>query len=176
MKIVGLVGAVIGTKTLTAMERTLTMLENEYPQHEVTLIDISEYKVAYSDGRHYQEYTGDTLYITETLMAADALIVGTPTFQASIPGALKNIFDLLPIDGLKHKTVGIIVTAGTQKHFLMVEQQLKPILSYMKANLLPSYVFLEEADYQNKAIINLAVLNRLDEMGHQLVQAAEEKA
>lgn len=57
----------------------------------------------------------------------------------------------------------------------MIEQQLKPILSYMKANLLPSYVFLEEADYQNKAIINLAVLNRLDEMGHQLVQTAEEK-
>ncbi len=33
---------------------------------------------------------GDTKYVTETIMAADALIIGTPTFQASIPATLKK--------------------------------------------------------------------------------------
>lgn len=174
MNIVGLTGAIVGKKTRIAMDHALTILRNKYPLHQVTLIDISDYELVYSDGRPFETYTGDTRYVTETLMAADAIIVGTPTFQASIPGALKNVFDLLPIDALKQKKVGIIVTAGSQKHFLMVEQQLKPILSYMKADLLPSYVFLEEADYANHAIINLNCLQRLEELAVALVTGAEQ--
>lgn len=50
-------------------------------------------------------------------------------FQASIPATLKNVFDLLPVNAFRDKVVSIIVTAGTPKYYMMVEQQLKPILS-----------------------------------------------
>lgn len=174
VNIVGLTGAVVGQKTRIAMDHALATLKKQFPLHQITLIDLSEHALIYSDGRPYESYTGDTGYVTKTLMAADAIIVGTPTFQASIPGALKNVFDLLPIDAFKQKKVGIIVTAGSQRHFLMVEQQLKPILAYMKADLLPSYVFLEEADYNNQTIINQNCLERLDELAIELVKGAEQ--
>ena len=68
----------------------VAMLQEKYPQHEVTLLDLADYQLVFSDGRNYFEYEGDTKYVTETLMAADAIVIGTPTFQASIPATLKT--------------------------------------------------------------------------------------
>lgn len=173
MKIVVLAGSIVGSKTKTAMLKTVEILKQNYPQHEVMLIDLAEYTVEFSDGRNYVEYEGDTKYITETIMAADAMIIGTPTFQASIPATLKNIFDLLPVNAFRDKVVSSIVTAGTAKHYLMVEQQLKPILAYMKAHIVPTYVFIEEKDFLRKEIVNDDILFRLERLVEDTVLTVE---
>ncbi|MET4563123.1 FMN reductase [Lysinibacillus parviboronicapiens] len=173
MKIVALAGSIVGSKTKTAISKVVDMLHEKYPEHEVTLLDLADYNMAFSDGRNYFEYEGDTKYVAETIMAADALIIGTPTFQASIPATLKNIFDLLPVNAFRDKTVSTIVTAGTSKHYLMVEQQLKPILAYMKAHIVPTYVFLEEKDFLRKEIINDDVLFRLQRLVEDTVMVAD---
>ena len=85
MKIVGLSGFKIGTETRIAMEYALKILKDKYPTVESTLIDLAEYDVQFSDGRAYWEYEGDTKFVAETIMDADAIIFGTPIFQASIP-------------------------------------------------------------------------------------------
>lgn len=164
MKIVLLAGSIVGSKTRTAMDYTLKNIDEKYPDAEVTVLDLAEYEMVFSDGRNYWEYVGDTKYVTETIMAADAIILGTPTFQASIPATLKNIFDLLPQNAFRDKVVSILVTAGTAKHYLMVEQQLKPILAYMKAHIVPTYVFIEEQDFNRKEIVNDDVLFRIDRL------------
>ena len=170
MKIVALAGSIVGSKTKTAMLKTVEILGQKFPEHEVTLLDLADYKLEFSDGRNYFEYDGDTKYVTETIMSADAIIIGTPTFQASIPATLKNIFDLLPVNAFRDKVVSVVVTAGTAKHYLMVEQQLKPILAYMKAHIVPTYVFIEEKDFLRKEIINDDILFRLDRLADDTVQ------
>jgi len=164
MKIVLLSGSNVGSKTRTAMDYTLKIAHEKYPDAEITLLDLAEFEMVFSDGRNYWDYEGDTKYVTETLMAADAIIIGTPTFQASIPATLKNIFDLLPVNAFRDKVVSMLVTAGTAKHYLMVEQQLKPILAYMKSHIVPTYVFIEEKDFQRKEIVNDDVLFRLERL------------
>src|ERR1700730_13659179 len=146
MRIVGLSGSKVGTKTRTAMDYTVKAVVEKYPSTEITLIDLADYDVQFSDGRNYWEYEGDTKYVAQTIMEADAIIIGTPVFQASIPATLKNIFDLLPVNAFRDKVVSMLVTAGTAKHYLVAEQQLKPILAYMKAQIVPTYVFIEEKD------------------------------
>ncbi|MFJ7971692.1 NADPH-dependent FMN reductase [Psychrobacillus sp. NPDC096389] len=170
MKIVALAGSIVGSKTKTAMLKTVELLEQKYPEHEVILLDLADYKLEFSDGRNYFEYEGDTKYVTETIMFSDAIIIGTPTFQASIPATLKNIFDLLPVNAFRDKVVSMVVTAGTAKHYLMVEQQLKPILAYMKAHIVPTYVFIVEKDFLRKEIINDDILFRLDRLVDDTVQ------
>jgi len=103
-------------------------------------------------------------------MEADAIIIGTPIFQASIPATLKNIFDLLSPNAFLDKMVGIFVTAGTPKHYLVVEQQLKPILAFMKAQIVQSYVFIEESDFYNKEIIDEDVLFRLNRLVEEVLR------
>lgn len=164
MKIVLLAGSNVGTKTRTAMNYVAEVIEKTFTDFDVKLLDLAEYNLVFSDGRNYWEYDGDTKYVTETIMAADAIIIGTPTFQAAIPATLKNIFDLLPINAFRDKTVGMFATAGTAKHYLMIEQQLKPILAYMKAQIVQTYVFIEEQDFYNGKIVNDDVLFRLDRL------------
>lgn len=164
MKIVGISGSNVGSKTRTAMDYTLKIVRDKYPNAEITLIDLAEYELVFSDGRNYWEYEGDTKIVTETIMRADAIIIGTPTFQASIPATLKNIFDLLPVNAFRDKVVSMLVTAGTAKHYLMAEGQLKPILAYMKAHIVQTYVFIEEKDFQRKEIINDDVLFRMERL------------
>lgn len=164
MKIVGLSGSIVGSKTRTAMDYTVNKITEKFPDDEVTLIDLADFNIQFSDGRSYLEYEGDTGYVTKAIMLADAIIIGTPIFQASIPGALKNIFDLLPVDALRDKVVSMLVTAGSAKHFLIPEQQLKPMLAYMKAEILQTYVFIEEIDFLRKKIINDDVLFRIERL------------
>lgn len=164
MKIVALAGSIVGSKTKTAMLKTVEMFKLKYPEHEITLLDLADYTLEFSDGRNYFEYEGDTKYVTEIIMAADAIIIGTPTFQASIPATLKNIFDLLPVNAFRDKVVSSVVTAGSAKHYLMVEQQLNPVLAYMKAHIVPTYVFIEEKDFLRKEIVNDDVLFRLERL------------
>ncbi|WP_087973439.1 NADPH-dependent FMN reductase [Oceanobacillus rekensis] len=161
MKIVGLSGSKVGSKTRTAMNYVVQTLSEKYPDTDVTLIDLAEYDIPFSDGRNYLEYEGDAGYVTKTMMEADVIIIGTPVFQASIPATLKNIFDLLPEQAFLNKVVSMLVTAGSPKHYLIAEQQLKPIITYMKAQIVQSYVFIEEKDFYLKEIINDDVLFRI---------------
>lgn len=164
MKIVGLSGSNVGTKTRTAMDYTIKAVMKNYPEAEVTLIDLVEYDIQFSDGRDYWEYKGDTGHVARTVMEADAIIIGTPIFQASIPATLKNIFDLLPVNAFRDKVVSILVTAGSPKHYLIAEQQLKPILFYMKAQVVQTYVFIEEKDLYRNEITNDDVVFRIDRL------------
>lgn len=173
MKIVLLAGSNVGSKTRTAMDYTFKITTESYPEADITLLDLAEYEMVFSDGRNFLEYEGDTKYVLETIMAADAIIIGTPIFQASIPATLKNIFDLLPINAFQDKVVSILVTAGTTKHYLIAEQQLKPILAYMKAQIVQTYVFIEEQDFHRKEIINDDVLFRIERLVEDTVVLTE---
>lgn len=155
------------------MNATMKELKEQYSEVEFTLIDLAEYDVQFSDGRNYLEYEGDTKYVAETMMDADAIIIGTPIFQASIPATLKNIFDLLPERAFEGKVTSIIVTAGSSKHYLVAEQQLKPILSYMKAQIVQSYVFIEERDFYRKEIMNDDVFFRIQRLVEDTVVLTE---
>ncbi|WP_077325116.1 NADPH-dependent FMN reductase [Virgibacillus siamensis] len=173
MKIVGLSGSTVGSKTRTAMDVTMEVVQKRFPDAQIILLDLAEYDIQFSDGRGYFEYDGDTKYVAETVMEADAVIIGTPIFQASIPGTLKNIFDLLPVDAFRDKVIGILVTAGTAKHYLIAEQQLKPILAYMKAQIVQSYVFIEDKYFYRKEIIDDDVLFRIDRLVEETIDLAE---
>lgn len=153
MKIVGLSGSIVGSKTRTAMDAVAKEMNKAYPKADFSLIDLKDYDLQFSDGRNYLDYTGDTASVTKQLIEADIIIIGTPVFQASIPATLKNIFDLLPENALRGKVVSFFITAGSSKHYLIAEHQIKPTLSYMKAQIVPTYVYIEEkAFHQNKLI------------------------
>ena len=173
MKIVGLSGSIVVQKQELQWTIHVKAITEKYPDVEVTLIDLAEYNVQFSDGRNYLEYEGDTGYVTKTIMEADAIIIGTPIFQASIPATLKNIFDLLPVNAFRDKIVSMLVTAGTPKHYLIAEQQLKPILAYMKAQIVQTYVFIEEKDFHRKEIVNDDVLFRIERLVEDTVVLTE---
>lgn len=63
MKMVGISGSVVGSKTRTAMDYTIKVITEKYPDVQTTVIDLAEYDIQFSDGRNYREYEGDTKYV-----------------------------------------------------------------------------------------------------------------
>lgn len=164
MNLVILSGSNVGTKTRTVMEHVTQAVMAQDPSIEVALLDLAELDMIFSDGRNFTEYTGDTSRVTRTLMDADAIIIGTPIFQASIPAPLKNVFDLLPTGAFRDRVVAMVATAGSAKHYLIPQQQLQPILTYMKAQVVQPYVFVEEKDLLRGQIVNDDVIARLERL------------
>ncbi|SEN99882.1 FMN reductase [Amphibacillus marinus] len=165
MNILILSGSNIGSKTRVVAQYAYDSLTSRYgADHSLQFIDLKEKDLVFSDGRNYLDYQGDTAEVTQAIMSADVIIFASPIFQAAIPATLKNVFDLLPQNALQYKTCSIIMTAGSDKHYLIAEQQLKPILSYMKANVLPNYVFAVATDFDHGRIVNDDVHFRIEKL------------
>jgi len=56
------------------------------------------------------------------------------------------------------------VTAGSAKHYLIPETQLKPILHYMKAQIVQTYVFVEGSDLYRNEIVSDDVMFRIERL------------
>jgi len=84
MRIIGISGSIVGSKTRIAVQQALNNIKEKHPDYEVEMIDLGDYELVFSDGRSYMDYTGDTKVVLEKIMEADAYIIGTPVFQASI--------------------------------------------------------------------------------------------
>ncbi len=165
MKILVLSGSNVGHKTEVAAKAILDILaKDQYSDHQVQFINLLDKEMDFADGRNFLDYKGDTLEVAQAVMDADVLFIGTPIFQASIPASLKNVFDLLPEKALEYKTVGIFASSGSNRHYLIPELQLKPILNYMKANVTPRYVYLSARDFTLNEITSDDVLLRLEQL------------
>jgi FMN reductase len=72
---------------------------------------------------------------------ADLLVVGVPTFNGGYPGMFKHFFDLLSHDALVGKPLILVATGGSERHSLMIEYQLRPLLNYFRGVTLPTAIY-----------------------------------
>lgn len=73
--------------------------------------------------------------IVELLAAirdAEALVLGTPVYKAVYSGALKALVDLIPPDGLQHKTVTAIATGRLPAHGATVTHAFEDLFAFFK--------------------------------------------
>lgn len=83
----------------------------------------------------------------ERLAAADAIIAATPVYKAGISGLFKSFVDLLDDDLLVAKPVLLAATAGSSRHALVVDAQMRPLFAYLRALALPTSVFAAPEDW-----------------------------
>jgi FMN reductase len=85
--------------------------------------------------------------VLDTVTAADALIVVSPTFSASYSGLFKMFFDVLDDQALAGKPVLLAATGGTERHSLVLEFALRPLFAYLKAIPVPTAVYAASTDW-----------------------------
>ncbi|ROR54879.1 MsuE subfamily FMN reductase [Luteococcus japonicus] len=84
--------------------------------------------------------------ITE-VVEADALIVVSPVYNASVSGLFKMFFDVLHEGALLDKPVLLAATGGTPRHSLAIDQAMLPLFFYLKAAVAPTAVFAATDDW-----------------------------
>ncbi len=100
----------------------------------------------------------------ERLAAADAIVASTPIYKAGISGLFKSVVDLLDNDLLVAKPVLLAATAGTSRHALVIDDQMRPLFAYMRALVLPTSVFAASEEWGT------------NELGERIERAATELA
>ena len=170
MKLLGIAGTVIGAKTSNVVQSVLDEVKKVAPEFDVELLDLREYRMSLCDGRDPETYTDDTKKVIEKVSSADFYLFGTPVFQGSMTGALKNLFDHIQPQVLRHKVMGFVANGGTYQHYLVIENQLKPIAGFFRAYVAPGSVYVH-ADHFNSQheIIDEDVLYRISDLARELV-------
>ncbi len=170
MKLLGISGTIVGVKPALLVNAVLNEVKKQDMNIEMDLLDLREYDMQFSDGRVPERYNKDTQEIIRKMLDADFYLIGTPVFNGSIPAPLKNLFDLLPPATLRNKVMGFVAVGGTYQHYLMIENQLKPIAGYLRVYTTPSYVYAHNSHFNKEnEIIDEELLERIENLAHELI-------
>lgn len=165
MRIILLNGTVVGEKTKTLLREVEHSLKQYIVNPQLQYIFLEDYNMEFADGRPIDEYNEDTQKLIRCMEEADGYIIATPIFQGSIPGALKNLFDLVSPKALRYKPVSILANGGTYQHHLVVENQFKPILDYFRCLVTPNYVYTHSSHFtKSNELIDEDIKRRIDEL------------
>ncbi|MFI5719160.1 CE1759 family FMN reductase [Nocardia sp. NPDC051750] len=111
----------------------------------------------------------------EKLAAADGLVVAAPVYKAAPSGLLTSFFHVLDNDLLIAKPVILAATAGTARHALVVDEQMRALFAYLRTMTVPTSLFAASEDWNdtdlNKRIDRAAlelVLLMQSEFAHQV--------
>ena len=83
----------------------------------------------------------------DALAAADGIIAAAPVYKAGPSGLFTSFFQVLDNDLLIGKPVVIGATAGTQRHALVADDQMRPLFAYLRALPVPTSLFAAPEDW-----------------------------
>ena len=172
MRLLGISGSPsAASKTLMAVEIAVEHA-GSYPEVSAEVLNLRDHDVVFSDGRDPATYEGDTRAVIDRVVAADALIVGTPMYRGGYTGRLKNLFDVLPNDALEGKPVGLVATGGTDHHYLAIEHELKPLIGFFRAYAVPGAVYANNGHFAAGELVDDDLRDRLRRLSGTVVEFA----
>jgi FMN reductase len=88
----------------------------------------------------------------DVLAAADGIVVATPVYKAAPSGLFTSFFHVLDNDLLIGKPVVLAATAGTSRHALVADDQMRPMFAFLRALPVPTSVFAAPEDWGDGAL------------------------
>jgi FMN reductase len=88
----------------------------------------------------------------DALREADGVIASTPVYKAGPSGLFDSFFQVLDNDLLIAKPIALAATAGTARHALVVDEQMRSLFAYLRALSVPTSVFASTEDWQDKSL------------------------
>ncbi|GLY65506.1 hypothetical protein Atai01_21250 [Amycolatopsis taiwanensis] len=83
---------------------------------------------------------------------ADGIIASTPVYKAGASGLFTSFFQILDNDLLIAKPVVLAATAGTARHALVVDEQLRSLFAFMRTTTAPTSLFATSQDWGDPAL------------------------
>lgn len=89
--------------------------------------------------------------VIDAVGSADGVIAVSPIFTASYSGLFKSFFDVLDSTAIIGIPVLMGATAGSPRHSLALEHEMRPMFSYLRAIVTPTAVFAASSDWGSGA-------------------------
>jgi len=165
-KIVGVSGSLSHlSRTLALVEVILGKVSNS-SHSKVNLINVADIKDL-GNTRSYEQLPKEVAEAHEILADADLIVIGTPVYKGSYTGLLKHFFDLLDPAKLEGKIAILVATGGSDQHALVLEHQLRPLMTFFGVVTVPTAVYARDNDFIDYQLINKPILSRIDQAVNQ---------
>lgn len=102
--------------------------------------------------------------VLDAVVEADLLIVGSPTYKGSYTGLFKHFFDLIDPQALVGKPTILLATGGGERHALVVEHQLRPLLGFFQAFALPTAIYATDRDFEDGKLVAPHIIERVEQV------------
>jgi FMN reductase len=86
------------------------------------------------------------------LADADGIVASTPVYKAGPSGLFTSFFQILDNDLLIAKPVVLAATAGTGRHALVVDEQLRALFAYLRTIPVPTSLFAAPEDWSDPTL------------------------
>ncbi|MET8758016.1 CE1759 family FMN reductase [Lentzea sp. NPDC004782] len=86
------------------------------------------------------------------LQHADGVVASTPVYKAGASGLFTSFFQILDNDLLIAKPVVLAATAGTARHALVVDDQMRGLFAYLRTVVVPTSLFAATEDWTDGAL------------------------
>ncbi len=138
--------------------------------HEVTVsvIELRELSADISTALTSQLITPKLRRAVDALAGADGVIAAAPVYKAAASGLFTSFFHVLDNDLLIGKPVVLAATAGTARHALVVDDQMRSLFAFLRALAVPTSLFAAPEDWGDAALAK-----RIDRAAFELVLLME---
>jgi FMN reductase len=122
--------------------------------HTVTVsaVDLREISTDITTALVSQLVTPKLQKVISTLGEADGIIAAGPVYKAGPSGLFTSFFDALDNDLLIGKPVVLAATAGTARHALVADDQMRPMFAYLRTMTAPTSLFAASEDWSDPAL------------------------
>ncbi|MGD0473904.1 MAG: NADPH-dependent FMN reductase [Candidatus Velthaea sp.] len=175
MSIVILVGsATTPGRTHTIAAQVGNSLRARDATLQLDILDLAQVSYEPADGRALEAYDRTVRQAVAKIEAAAGVVIASPVYRATYTGILKNFLDILPVDALRDKPVGVAVVGASFHHYLGVDTGLRSVLAWFGALALPTSVYLTSSDFDDAKRPTPGARGQLDELADTLLRITRE--
>ena len=118
----------------------------------VSVIELREIAADISTALVSQLVTPRLRQAITALGEADGIVAAAPVYKAGPSGLFSSFFHVLDNDLLIAKPVVLAATAGTARHALVADDQMRPMFAYLRAMTAPTSLFAAPEDWSDPAL------------------------
>ena len=125
--------------------------------HEVTVrvIELREISADITTALTSQLVTPRLRNAIDVLAGADGIIAAAPVYKAGASGLFTSFFHVLDNDLLIGKPVVLAATAGTARHALVVDDQMRSLFAFLRTLTVPTSLFAAPEDWADTALAKI---------------------
>jgi FMN reductase len=149
-------------------DRVAALADRRGHKVTVSVIDLREIATDVTSALVSQLISPRLQQAITALGEADGLIAAAPVYKAGPSGLFTSFLHALDNDLLIGKPVILAATAGTARHALVTDDQMRPMFAYMRAMTVPTSLFAAPEDWSDPALNQ-----RMDRAASELVLLME---
>jgi len=133
-------------------ERAAALAASRGTRVTINVIELREIAADISTALVSQLITPNLRRAITVLGGADGIIAAAPVYKACPSGLFTSFFHVLDNDLIIAKPVVLAATAGTARHALVADDQMRPLFAYLRALTVPTSLFAAPEDWSDPAL------------------------